>query len=155
MPDDDLWTVEDCEEQIAEAQYILDHPNEYDLDPSIREVARRSLGHYKRYLAYAKRIAELEEALQELAALAQREIEKNPALGIPHYRKGALARRALELAGGPLDKRHYDLVMRVRELEQALREIAAMDGATWYDDPSAGFAAVARRALGEEGESRA
>lgn len=60
---DDLWTVEECEEQIAEAQYVLDHPNEYD--PSIREVARRSLGHYKRYLAYAKRIAELEEALQK------------------------------------------------------------------------------------------
>jgi hypothetical protein len=55
---DNLWTVDECDEQIADAQYVLDHPGEYD--PSIREAARRSLGLYERYRAYAARIEELE-----------------------------------------------------------------------------------------------
>ena len=42
------------------------------------------------------------------------------------------------------------LVARVEELEQALREIADLDDKTYYDDPVAGFAAVARAALGEK-----
>jgi LPS O-antigen subunit length determinant protein (WzzB/FepE family) len=81
-----------------------------------------------------RRVRELEQAvaMQQLAEQRVRELEE--AL----QELAALAQR--------------ELVMRVRELEEALRDIAAMDGATWYDDPSAGFAAVARRALGQEME---
>lgn len=35
-------------------------------------------------------------------------------------------------------------------LEAALREIVELDDKTYYDDPSAGFAAIARRALEKE-----
>jgi hypothetical protein len=35
-------------------------------------------------------------------------------------------------------------------LREALREIEALDDKTYYDDPSAGFAALARRALQPE-----
>jgi hypothetical protein len=61
--DVELWTVDECDEQIADAQYVLDHPGEYD--PSIREAARRSLGLYERYRAYAARIEELERELAD------------------------------------------------------------------------------------------
>jgi hypothetical protein len=90
-------------DEPSEAHYALERIRDHveDAERRVREleqaVAMQQLAE--------QRVRELEEGLQELAALAQREIEKNPALGIPNYRKGALARRALELAGGP----YYDV----------------------------------------------
>ena len=47
-----------------------------------------------------------------------------------------------------------DLAARARratELEAALREIIDVEDKTYWDDPSAGFAAIARAALAEDG----
>jgi hypothetical protein len=64
-----LPTVDECEEQIADAQYVLDHPDEYD--PEVLVQARRSRGLWSRSRDYAAEIYRLEARLARLERIEE------------------------------------------------------------------------------------
>lgn len=57
-----LPTVEECERRMAEAQYVAERPNEYDVE--VRVQASRDVSRWTFNRRFAARVADLEEQLE-------------------------------------------------------------------------------------------
>lgn len=90
-PEAGLPTVVECDEQIAEAQYVVDRPDEYDVE--VRVAAHKSLGRWQRHREYAAEIERLRGALMNISGYG---IAPNDGYPVVSADVAKVARQALE-----------------------------------------------------------